>query len=124
MTVAYQIINPCHSELLRVGPIQPAWISVCTLSCQEICSGLERVGVTAVSREGPPCAPGELQGEGDVIPQVLVLCTPSHFRATQCSLGMITKPYGQANATQISACWQNESLLILSPFPPSAWERG
>lgn len=82
MTVAYQIIKPCHSELLGVGPVQPVLILVCTLSCHEICGGLERVGVKAVSREGPPCAPGELQGEGGVIPQVLVLCTPSHFSDT------------------------------------------
>lgn len=81
------------------------------------------VGVRAGSREGPPCAPGELQGEGAVIPQPLLLCTPSHFSAAQCSSGMITKPYGHTNA-HISACWQNESLLILSPSPPSAWERG
>lgn len=80
MTTAYQIINPCHSELLGAGPTQPASISMPTLSCHEICSGLARVGVMAVSGEGPPRAPGELQGEGGVIPQVLILCTPSHFK--------------------------------------------
>lgn len=41
MTVAYQIIKACHSELLGVGPMQPVLILVCTLSCHEICSGLE-----------------------------------------------------------------------------------
>lgn len=58
MTVVYQKIKPCHSELLGVGPMQPGLIWVCTLSCHEICSGLEHVGVTAVTPLCPRGAAG------------------------------------------------------------------